>query len=125
MAVGAGGTIILSTDGINWVQDVSGTTVDLYGVCYYQNSQFVIVGDLGTILMNRFPQFALLTLVSNGTIQFSLSGLIEATAIIEATPTLSPPDWQPISTNILMNGATIISASTTNHSSRYYRAKVQ
>ncbi len=125
VAVGEGGTIILSTDGINWVQDISGVTVDLYGVCYHQNSQFVIVGDLGTILMNQFPQLGPATLLLNGTIQFGLIGLSGATAIIEATPTLSPPDWQPISTNTIVNGTAIITTSRTNLSSRYYRAKVQ
>jgi hypothetical protein len=125
VAVGDTGTILISTDGINWVKDVSGISTDLYGVSYYQNSQFVIVGDVGVILMNRFPQLGAPLLLANGQIQFGLIGLSGSTAIIEATSTLAPPNWQPIATNTIVDGLATFTTSRTNFPNRYYRGRVQ
>ena len=44
VAVGFGGTIVTSTDGVSWVQRESGTQNYLKGVAY-GNGQFVAVGD--------------------------------------------------------------------------------
>ena len=125
VAVGENGIILLSTDGTNWVEEISGVTAYLNGVAYYQNSQFVIVGEAGTILMNGLPQFGPGILLLGNTIQFTLIGLSGATAIIEATPALNPTDWQPIATNVIVNGTVTLTTSRTNLSKRYYRGKVQ
>jgi hypothetical protein len=45
VAVGKGGTILTSPDGVNWTARTSGTRNDLYGVTY-GNGTFVAVGDL-------------------------------------------------------------------------------
>ncbi len=54
VAVGAGGAILQSSDGINWTQVPSGTTANLRGVSVYSvdtaTPVFVVVGDQGTIL---------------------------------------------------------------------------
>lgn len=84
------------------------------------------VASLGNIVMRLgVPLFGPATLLSNGTIQLCVIGLSGSKAIIEATPTLSPPNWQPISTNIIEDGKAIITLSRTNVSSRYYRARVE
>jgi hypothetical protein len=64
-------------------------------------------------------------LLANGQIQFSLIGLSGSTAIIEATSTLAPPNWQPIATNTIVDGLATFTTSRTNFSNRYYRGRVQ
>ncbi|SEG80101.1 hypothetical protein SAMN02799616_05264, partial [Paenibacillus sp. UNC499MF] len=49
VAVGPSGTIVASSDGVNWMPRNSGTTKALYGVSYF-NGTFVAVGASGTIL---------------------------------------------------------------------------
>ena len=49
VAVGDGGVILTSPDGVNWTARVSGTYNSLFGVTY-GNGTFVAVGDGGTIL---------------------------------------------------------------------------
>jgi hypothetical protein len=49
VAVGSGGTILTSPDGVKWTRRTSGTNNLLYGVTY-GNGLFVAVGDRGTIL---------------------------------------------------------------------------
>jgi hypothetical protein len=49
VAVGRGGTILTSPDGVSWRPRTSGTSNDLYGVTY-GNGRFVAVGEDGTIL---------------------------------------------------------------------------
>lgn len=49
VAVGSGGTILTSTNGIIWAQQTSGTTAGLNAVTR-GNGQFVAVGDSGVIL---------------------------------------------------------------------------
>ena len=49
VAVGNGGTILTSSDGITWTAATSGTTSNLNGIAC-SNSACVIVGDQGTIL---------------------------------------------------------------------------
>ena len=51
VAVGYGGTILLSNDGINWQSQYSGTTMNLYGIAW-SGSQFVAVGKAGTTLIS-------------------------------------------------------------------------
>ena len=48
MAVGRGGAILTSPDGVTWTQRTSGTSRDLNGVAY-GNGLFVAVGDFGII----------------------------------------------------------------------------
>jgi hypothetical protein len=49
VAVGEGGTILTSPDGVSWTARTSGTSNWLDGVAY-GNGLFVAVGDRGTIL---------------------------------------------------------------------------
>jgi hypothetical protein len=49
VAVGDGGTILTSPDGVSWTQRTSGTSNQLNGVAY-GNGLFVAVGWDGTIL---------------------------------------------------------------------------
>ena len=49
VAVGVGGTILTSPDGVNWTAQNSGTNNHLRGVTY-GNGTFVAVGLGGTIL---------------------------------------------------------------------------
>ena len=52
--VGAGGTIIKTTDGgDNWIQQASGTTNNLYGLCFTDINNDTAVGDDGTILRTK------------------------------------------------------------------------
>ena len=50
MTVGNSGTILTSTDGTSWTSRTSGTTENLNGVTYDNNSLFVAEGGSGTIL---------------------------------------------------------------------------
>ena len=52
VAIGAGGTIITSPDGITWASRTSGTTNTLYGICF-ANGVFATAGDGGTILTSQ------------------------------------------------------------------------
>ncbi len=52
VAVGQGGTILTSPDGVTWTPRASGTGVSLCGVTH-GNGLFVAVGDGGTILTSR------------------------------------------------------------------------
>lgn len=124
VAVGDSGTIFLSTDGVNWVKDLSGDTdEDLFGVTYYGGGRYVIVGDQGTILVNQLPSFKSITPVPSGGLQVTLLGLSGATAVIEATPSLSPANWQPILTNTFVNSTIIFDDPGTNQT-RFFRALV-
>ena len=49
VAVGAGGTILTSPDGMTWTAQNSGTTNQLSGITW-SGAQFVAVGDFGNIL---------------------------------------------------------------------------
>ena len=49
VAVGAGGLILTSSDGVSWTQRNSGTSSNLLGVAYV-NTVFVAVGSGGTLL---------------------------------------------------------------------------
>ena len=51
IAVGDGGTILMTTDGgTNWNSITSGTTQNLNGISIINNSTAVVVGDAGTVL---------------------------------------------------------------------------
>ena len=52
VAVGLGGIILASADGLTWTSRVSGTTVDLLGIEYI-NATFYVVGGGGTILTSQ------------------------------------------------------------------------
>lgn len=52
VAVGNAGTMLTSTDGMNWALMVSGTTNDLWGISC-GNGTFVAVGEAGTILTSE------------------------------------------------------------------------
>jgi hypothetical protein len=49
VAVGEGGTILTSPDGVSWTRQTSGTYYPLHGVAYGNNT-FVAVGEYSTIL---------------------------------------------------------------------------
>jgi hypothetical protein len=49
VAVGDGGTILTSPDGVNWTEKSSGITAALNEVCYAKNF-FVAVGEKGTVI---------------------------------------------------------------------------
>jgi hypothetical protein len=123
VAVGSSSDFSISPDGTNWVSDLSGTSASLYGVSYYQNGQFVAVGDNGTILVNQLPTFQP-AVSTNGGVVMTLVGLSGSTAVIESTPKLSPANWRPIYTNTILNGSI---AYTNNPScpTEFYRAVVR
>jgi photosystem II stability/assembly factor-like uncharacterized protein len=50
-AVGDGGTILHSSDGVHWSPQASGTTNDLFGLLVGSDSSAVAVGAMGTILV--------------------------------------------------------------------------
>ncbi len=52
MAVGGGGTILTSPDGVTWTRRASGTTQHLHAVTY-GNGLFVAVGSWGTVLLSN------------------------------------------------------------------------
>jgi PKD repeat protein len=124
IAVGDDGAILLSTDATNWMADTPGISDALYAAAYYQNGTFVIVGSAGTILFNQSPQLGAVNRLAGNQIQFSLTGLDGSTAVIEATPALSPANWRPVATNIISNGTVQFTDVMTNHAS-YYRARVE
>jgi photosystem II stability/assembly factor-like uncharacterized protein len=51
MAVGNGGVILASTDGLNWLRHESGTARVLFGVAFAQG-RFLVVGEAGTCLQS-------------------------------------------------------------------------
>jgi hypothetical protein len=124
VAVGDSGTLLLSTDATNWIADDPGVDGELDAVTYYENGSFVIAGAGGVLLLNLPPRLSLLPTSSNHTLQFRLNGLNGSTAIIEATPTLAPANWQPIATNVVDHGVVTITDEATNRS-LYYRARIQ
>jgi Immunoglobulin I-set domain/Domain of unknown function (DUF5122) beta-propeller len=123
IAVGANGLVKISTNGTNWIQDPSGTTSSLNAIATYNGSQFVVVGQNGIILVSQPPRIGPRTRQNDGTFQFSLTGFSGSMAVIQATTTLSPPDWQPVATNTIVNGIVTFSDSSATKS-KYYRALV-
>ena len=124
VAVGQNGTIRTSPDGNNWITDTSGTSQTLWGVAYCQNGQFLAVGDAGTILLHK-PFQMLTPILVGGMIQFQITGLNGATAIIEATSSLNPSNWQPIATNVIVNSILTFSDTALAVPGRFYRARLQ
>ncbi len=49
VAVGASGTVVMSTNGVDWFSQFSGITNNLYSIVY-GNAQFVAAGDTGLII---------------------------------------------------------------------------
>lgn len=121
--VGENGLLYLSTDGTNWTSDISGTTDTLENAAYYNNGRFVVTGDDGRILLTKPAQLVPPTMVGNN-LQFTFVGLSGSTVVIESTATLSPPNWQPISTNTVANGGVDFRIPATA-ASQYYRARVE
>jgi photosystem II stability/assembly factor-like uncharacterized protein len=64
VAVGSGGAIVISSDGISWANQVSGSRNDLYAITYAGN-QFIAAGSAGTILTS--PDGATWTQRESGT----------------------------------------------------------
>ena len=96
IAVGDAGTIMTSSDGINWTMQESGTDVDLNAVsCGYFFFGCMVVGDDGTILLSNNHDHSEWTLYYDGPDDVSLqaiyldwfSGLILAGGTIETTDT--------------------------------------
>jgi hypothetical protein len=55
---------------------------------------------------------------------FNITGAPNLIVVVEATPSLSSPDWQPVQTNTLVTGSTYFSdPQWTNFSGRYYRLR--
>lgn len=52
VAVGTGGVVLTSPDGITWNQEVSGTAADLRGITYESGSTFVAVGAGGEVIIS-------------------------------------------------------------------------
>lgn len=121
--VGDNGTIFLSANGTNWTTDISGVTDGLLSATYYNNGRFLVAGNNGRILLTKSPQVTAPRL-SSDKIQFSFVGLNGSTVIIESTATLSPPNWQPVSTNNVVNGGADLQLPI-GGSALFYRARVQ
>lgn len=124
LTVGDNGTILLSPDGTNWIADAAGVNTNLYAVSYYQDGSFVLAGSGGVILINAPPRLGAINRFAGDHLEFNLTGLNGSTAIIESTPTLSPPAWQRMATNFINHGIVIFTDSMTNRS-LYYRARIQ
>ena len=63
--------------------------------------------------------------LAGGLIQFQVTGLNGATAVIEATSSLNPPNWQPVATNLIVNGTVTFSYSVTAAPRKFFRARLQ
>lgn len=71
IAVGELGTILVSSDGINWVRRESGVLDELRD-CAYGNGRYVVVGDYGTVLTSTD---ALTWVPQYGSTFYSLKGI--------------------------------------------------
>lgn len=120
VVVGANAVLELSRDGTNWVHESIGSVGNLNAITALGNDRFVAVGSQGWILVSQLPHMGPFALLADGTFQFGLTGLSGSTAIIQATSSLNPPDWQNIATNVVANGMAIFS-DPNPRPPRYYR----
>jgi hypothetical protein len=93
VAAGAQGTLLSSTDGINWTQRFSGnspqtlTTATLLGATYSSTLQrFVVVGSGGTILVSNSPPTVFINVSTRGYVNSAISGaLLDGGFVISGT----------------------------------------
>jgi hypothetical protein len=116
------GSIWSSPDGTNWSTEFASGGASLFGTGFYQGDQFVTVGALGTILLGGSMRLGPVTLPRNGTLQFNVLGPNGLRVVTESTATLSALGWQPIATNTIANGFSLVVDHATN-AARYYRAR--
>jgi hypothetical protein len=116
------GSIWSSADGTNWMTELSAGGENLFGASFYQGDQFIATGALGTILLGGSVRLGPVTLPGNGTLQFNVLGPNGLRVVTESKATLNAPGWQPIGTNTIANGFSLIVDRATN-AARYYRAR--
>jgi hypothetical protein len=122
VAVVNDGSIWSSADGTNWSAEFAGGGASLFGAGFYQGDQFITTGALGTILLGGNLRVGPVTLPGNRALQFHVLGPNGLRVVTESTATLSAPAWQPIGTNTIVNGFSLVVDSATN-AARYYRAR--
>jgi len=63
--------------------------------------------------------------LNDGSLQLQISGLLNQTVTVEATSSLSPPDWQPIGTSTILSSPRPFSdPDAARFPRRFYRAVV-
>jgi hypothetical protein len=93
VAAGAQGTLLSSTDGVNWTQRFSGnspqtlTTATLLGATYSSTLQrFVVVGSGGTILVSNSLPTVFINVSTRGYVDSAISGaLLDGGFVISGT----------------------------------------
>jgi hypothetical protein len=116
------GSIWSSADGTNWIAEFPGGGESLFGAGFYQGDQFIATGALGTILLGGSVRLGPVTLPGNGMLQFNVLGPNGLRVVTESKTTLSAPGWQPIATNAIANGFSVVVDRATN-AARCYRAR--
>ncbi|HTL15818.1 MAG TPA: hypothetical protein VL793_01205 [Patescibacteria group bacterium] len=135
VAVGDDGKIASSSNGTNFVSDISGTTWNLRDVAFFKNT-FLAVGDYGTILQSdplsttAPPEPAKLsaTLAANGHVQLSLAGTPGATYLIEYTDVLAMTvKWSVLASfTATTNSSPVpVEAKPAQSQARFFRAHLQ
>ena len=106
VTVGLGGTILSSTNGINWITRTSESSALLIGDTAGENS-FLAVGDYGTILQsNPFPSIERLTLLNMGTTaSIRFQAMARETYTVQARAQVDNVSWRRVAD---------VSAVTTN-----------
>ena len=124
LAVGWAGTIITSTNGVDWTNHLMGTLNDLGGVAYGQGT-FVAVGESGTILQSgQLPSYDVLlwpiVKMPDGTIVLTATGPLDTTWTIQVSTNLA--DWATFSEFTGTNSTIRLTDSgALDYSQRFYR----
>jgi uncharacterized delta-60 repeat protein len=109
------GSLVLDTGGSFWV--ATAYTEENEGRSHTEVTR--LFGDL-TILRLSAPKR-----LPNGTFEISCAGTAGRNVVLDATSSIMPPLWQPVATNILLNGSTTFNTGaidTAKASQQFYRA---
>ena len=93
-------------------------------IAAFNGAQFIAVGDNGAIVVSQPPRIGPFVRGNDGSFQFSLTGLSGSTAIADVATTLSPPNWQPMATNTIVNGSAAFSDYIPGQV-KFYRVRLQ
>jgi hypothetical protein len=122
-AVGDGGLILTSSDGVLWTPRTSGSSNDLYAFAG-NDSSFIAVGEAGTILQSddTRPRLSGGVKVSSGGAALSVVGGLLRSYRVQASDRLPATNWIDLLTFTNTQPTTnFVDTMATNFSRRFYR----
>jgi hypothetical protein len=122
-AMGDGGLILTSSDGILWTPRSSGSSSDLYAFAG-NDSSFIAVGEAGAVLQtdDTRPRLSGGVDVSSGGPALSVTGGLPHSYRLQASDRLPATNWLDLLTfSNTQSATTFVDTMATNLSRRFYR----